>query len=684
MAREVQKKSISPAFNIIFIAIAVLSLLILEKDLYTINQIKETVFFMGTVLCFGIVFFRKRSIGLYLPDMIMLFFLGLNIILFLLLPYRLFAFTYVQVMFVSAAFYFAAREFSPEVLLDAIELSGFAASFYGIALYYGADIFDLYGGLPSPRTPSFFANSTFFAGFLVPVIAVSAGRFFTADGIFRKSLHALVFSADLFAMFLTKTRAAFLGLFVFFVLFAVFLIKEKLLGKRVLIGGAAVLALILLLVPHDYWTRIKMLKDIRTGTPMFRLYTWHSTMQIIKDHPFGVGPGNFRVFYPSYKSKRIFLFEGHSNAETIHAHNDYLETAADSGFLGLGMYLVMLFMFLALFLRSGIRGGRKVMIAALGAGLAGFLAGNFFCVNLKWISSIILLQLVLALGMSIIKERFKARITVKITALSALIVIMLLSFFFFLSSRRTSADRDLAKAIGFSKYGVLKKSKKDETSAMKAFQQARALYERSLKKYTSVIALYFSGNLRLDLFSLQKDPALLDEAMEFYNKAGSHAPDYVQLHLLRGRVHFTKGEKKEALTEFETYFRQNPVDPDVYNYLVSLYDELGMPEKKSAFFDVLERDIKDDLNIKPGYSELYPVFEYLFSTRGRPKDSLELYLELAGKVGKKETLEKIYARIAVYFNYFGMIKEGREYFNGLSADIKEIKEVKALLSKEAK
>src|SRR5258706_8110236 len=61
-------------------------------------------------------------------------------------------------------------------------------------------------------------------------------------------------------------------------------------------------------------------------------------LNIIKDYPVvGAGPGSFYVTFPRYRQEKIATF-------TDHAHNDYVEIAAESGLLGLallGTFVVM-------------------------------------------------------------------------------------------------------------------------------------------------------------------------------------------------------------------------------------------------------------------------------------------------------------------------------------------------------
>lgn len=65
-----------------------------------------------------------------------------------------------------------------------------------------------------------------------------------------------------------------------------------------------------------------------------RLPVWKDTIRLIKDFPvFGTGLGTFGVSYPIYKDRAIWPLS------FSHAHNDYLELAAETGLVGLILVL---------------------------------------------------------------------------------------------------------------------------------------------------------------------------------------------------------------------------------------------------------------------------------------------------------------------------------------------------------
>ena len=66
--------------------------------------------------------------------------------------------------------------------------------------------------------------------------------------------------------------------------------------------------------------------------------TPEAAMNLIRDYPvFGAGPGSFYLAFPPYRTEKIGAFFDH-------AHNDYIEIAAESGLPGLailGLFVIL-------------------------------------------------------------------------------------------------------------------------------------------------------------------------------------------------------------------------------------------------------------------------------------------------------------------------------------------------------
>jgi hypothetical protein len=71
-----------------------------------------------------------------------------------------------------------------------------------------------------------------------------------------------------------------------------------------------------------------------------RLDIWRDSLAILKDHPLGIGLGNFRDVYPVYNVSRI------SDTRFLYAHNDYLHLLVEAGIPGFLALVSGFFVFL--------------------------------------------------------------------------------------------------------------------------------------------------------------------------------------------------------------------------------------------------------------------------------------------------------------------------------------------------
>ena len=177
------------------------------------------------------------------------------------------------------------------------------------------------------------------------------------------------------ALLATLSRSGWLGLLTGLLVLAVLLPRRR----WQILGGAAVIAIVLVAagLATDIGTRLSgdtanspanMLAD-RAGV-------WAAAIGIFLNHPlFGVGVANFVNYYPEYSGNPYGL---------NHAHNIFLNMAAERGIVGLaafGYFLVILFKGLFdTFVRARPERDR-VLLAALAASFAGFLAHSMLDVS---------------------------------------------------------------------------------------------------------------------------------------------------------------------------------------------------------------------------------------------------------------------------------------------------------------
>lgn len=91
-------------------------------------------------------------------------------------------------------------------------------------------------------------------------------------------------------------------------------------------------------------TQLKSMLEIeKDASAQFRFATWANSIAIFKDHPLlGAGIGNFRLAYPLY-NQRVVKDPSFSVEEKAgEAHNDYVQSLAETGLLGTGVFIAIL------------------------------------------------------------------------------------------------------------------------------------------------------------------------------------------------------------------------------------------------------------------------------------------------------------------------------------------------------
>jgi putative inorganic carbon (hco3(-)) transporter len=285
--------------------------------------------------------------------------------------------------------------------LVVIFLAGFSEAAIGIYQFlfqWGPKGFLLFGNFI--RAFGTFEQPNPFAGYLALILPVALGVaisvFSSQTSVFRKSLKALIteywllfaacvaFAAMFIAVVMSWSRGAWLGV-------AAGLIVTVIVQSRrafvLTIIAAFVLTFVILLssinvIPDVIAARFSGIADyfgvfdvrgVKVDDANFavveRMAHWQAAWGMLHNHPLlGVGIGNYAVVYPEYALPRW-------DDPLGHAHNYYLNVAAETGFVGLAAYLIL---WTAAFWQSwrAVRGLRGLW-QSVAAGLLGMLVALF-------------------------------------------------------------------------------------------------------------------------------------------------------------------------------------------------------------------------------------------------------------------------------------------------------------------
>jgi O-antigen ligase len=266
-------------------------------------------------------------------------------------------------------------------------------SFYGI-LQRLASLESIYGLRPSPQAIPFasFVNQHHFAALMEMTIGITLALLF-GKGTNKDKSPLLIIAAVLMgiAIILTGSRGGFLSLLgvIGFITAANLLHRPKG-GSReasgdyrrnfMLIGGGIALVIVLLgaaflLGGDESILRGTGLQNAQADISSGRTHFWRTALEVIRAHPFiGAGLNAFGVAYSQYDT-----WNGSLRVEQ--AHNDYLQTLADAGILGLiciAAYIFLLFKkSLRVIAKASDTFRRSIAVGSL-AGCFGILIHSFF------------------------------------------------------------------------------------------------------------------------------------------------------------------------------------------------------------------------------------------------------------------------------------------------------------------
>ncbi|MBN1249732.1 MAG: O-antigen ligase family protein [Anaerolineae bacterium] len=271
-------------------------------------------------------------------------------------------------------------------IVDALVASGVLVALVGLVMYFSGAVITAEGG--ARRLLSVYGspnNVGLFLGRIIPLLVawvlwagprleapagaskLAAVRVWlrTLPGQRRRIAYVVALIPISLALLLSLSRGAIvLGLPV------ALLVMGWLAGKEW--RQVAIIALVIgvvALVPLLSTPRFSGMLDLSQGTTSFRVALWHSTLQLIGEHPFlGVGPDNFLYAYRT----RYVLPTAWEEFNLSHPHNVVLDYAARTGIGGVVAFLWTQVVFWRAV--GPLRKRPNPATRALGIGIAGSMA----------------------------------------------------------------------------------------------------------------------------------------------------------------------------------------------------------------------------------------------------------------------------------------------------------------------
>ncbi|MFQ6116952.1 MAG: Wzy polymerase domain-containing protein, partial [Candidatus Bipolaricaulia bacterium] len=478
------------------------------------------------------------------------------------------------------------REWEIHLFLGAILAAAFLAAVYGILQYFGA----LPGTPGVPRGTgaiiSSLGNKNYLGGFLVYLVLPALILPLRLRNWLLRGLSLFALATIIYTLTLIKSDGAWLALIVSgafltggFLYFKLY--RALKLEKGLIIGAALVMILLGLMqalppLPQDSsapdGSGGVSLGQESLGIPVIdelvrlwqrnagrvRAWDWWVGWEMLKDHPLlGVGIGHYKVQFLPYKAKFLATPRGrHYNfyiQRAAQAHNEYVQTAAEMGALGIlagGFALFVIFLSGFKRLRKAEEPRDRFIILALLAGVVAVLTHALVSFPLHLPASA--LDFILLLGLlnsrffqgrapvHIPKRRAQACASVHEIKIGRRGSWTILAFVLVLGISVTTlayrdfiADTYLDRGERDLKYGKVEQAKEELEESLRLDFQPRKV-------------LYLLGSIYRRLGEEQNDPELLDRSLKLLEQSLNSfqvEPTYFQLALL----YLDRGEYERAM-----------------------------------------------------------------------------------------------------------------------------------------
>lgn len=218
------------------------------------------------------------------------------------------------------------------------------------------------------RVFSTLENPNLLAGFLVTMMAIASGMGYKAQENKYKIVYSVLVILFGGCLLLTYSRGAWLSVLAIVAMYGM-LCNRKVFWLLLLLPVIAFFA-------HDaLLERLMSIMNPTDTSSTLRLALWESTIAMIANKPFlGIGWGAYWMVYPDYD-----FFINNPNTKIFHAHNMYLNIAAEIGIPGLITFLTIMCGHLRLALssvRESFRWSSGIMLGIVGA-IFGLIVNGF-------------------------------------------------------------------------------------------------------------------------------------------------------------------------------------------------------------------------------------------------------------------------------------------------------------------
>lgn len=188
-----------------------------------------------------------------------------------------------------------------------------------------------------------------------------------------------------------------------------------------------------------------------------RMILWRNSWKMIKEHPFGTGLNNWKIYFPKYGiSGAPYMNSG--NVRFEYPHNDFLYIWCEKGILGIAFYLLMFasaFYTILKNISSSQKMEKRWLSVAMLFGLAVFMVISFFGFPNERIFSSIMLMIIFALIINLFEKKDNPQVVESKKTSSNRYRLIFISGMIvsgaglYIGTERLKSEKHLVNAVGF-------------------------------------------------------------------------------------------------------------------------------------------------------------------------------------------------------------------------------------------
>lgn len=420
----------------------------------------------------------------------------------------------------------------------------------------------------------------------------------------------------------------------------------------------------------EYSRRVTTMMELDSGSVRSRIAVWANTLDLIRDHPIGIGINNWKVIYPKYTHSRMVDKATTSEKYFEDAHNDYLQMISEIGVVGFAFYLWIL----ALLLRICWKSLDLKYTPFFLWSIAAYMTTSLFSFPLKMPATSLFFWLLAGLivvnrfgiadgGLRIDTSTEISKPVIRIFIGFSIIWLaftILFSFFqivsdyhfkraYFLEDRGKLEEslKGYTRSVQHNPFGYrslfcrgrvffkmnrFNESVKDNLSALKLYPHdlnthgnlglaysAQCLFELAEKEYKEVLRLYPEDSRSPKLLrELEVKKDLYANSKADYERSLATAPDSAETYYHKGYLYLLCGSLDEAVSLFNKAIQTD-------SRLIEAHYNLAKAYFKKRRFDEAIEAYEETIKINPGLVKAYRDLGKVYEEKRLFKDAMKAY-----------------------------------------------------------